>query len=168
LLDSTIVIVTGDHGEEFLEHGRWGHNSAFSERQIRTPLVVRVPGRAPAVVDRVTSHLDVAPTLLEALGAENPPSDYALGTNLFAENTDPHALVSDWSRLAYVDATGKATFPTRRVAFFQRDVADRRDAPLADADAWLAAHAGRFTSLLADLGRFTSRSSAQHRPANSP
>jgi len=34
LLENTIVIVTGDHGEEFMENGRWGHNSTFSQQQI--------------------------------------------------------------------------------------------------------------------------------------
>ena len=164
LLDSTVVVVTGDHGEEFLEAGHWGHNSAFTEEQIRTPLVVRIPGRAPAVVTHLTSHLDVAPTLLDALGAVNPPSDYALGTSLLGDAEEPFALVSDWSRIAYVDATGKATFPTRRVTFFQQDVADRRDQPLGDASAWLAAHAGRFADVLSQLGRFTH--SAPRRASN--
>ena len=36
LLDSTIVILVGDHGEEFMEHGFWGHNSTFSDPQTRT------------------------------------------------------------------------------------------------------------------------------------
>src|SRR5690606_4454286 len=34
LLESTIVIITGDHGEEFMEKGAWGHNSAFVEEQV--------------------------------------------------------------------------------------------------------------------------------------
>jgi membrane-anchored protein YejM (alkaline phosphatase superfamily) len=161
LTDSTIVVVTGDHGEEFLEAGHWGHNSAFTEGQIRTPFVLRVPGRAPAVETRLTSHLDVAPTLLDALGAENPPSDYALGTSLLSAADEPFAVVSDWSRLAYVDATGKATFPTRRVTFFQQEVANRDDRPLADASAWLAAHADRFKAVLSGLGRFTSAKAAR-------
>ena len=47
LLDSTIVILLGDHGEEFMEHGYWGHNSTFVNEQIRTPLVIWMPGQAP-------------------------------------------------------------------------------------------------------------------------
>lgn len=35
LLEKTIVIITGDHGEEFMEKGHWGHNSAYTEEQIR-------------------------------------------------------------------------------------------------------------------------------------
>src|SRR4030095_12363055 len=58
LMSSTIVLITGDHGEEFMEHGRWGHNSTFSEEQIRVPFVLWVPGRQPEEVNRMSSHLD--------------------------------------------------------------------------------------------------------------
>ena len=161
LLDSTILVVTGDHGEEFLEHGRWGHNSAFSEEQIRVPFVLRLPGHRPTVVDRLTSHLDVVPTLFDALGVVNPASDYGLGRSLLAADPPhPYALVSDWSRLAYVDRDAKATFPTRRVTFFQHEVADRRDAPIAEPDAWLRAHAIDFAAVLSELARFMPTASA--------
>ena len=85
LLDTTIVLITGDHGEEFMEHGRWGHNSTFAEEQIRVPFVLRVPGRAPEVVTRMTSHLDVPATFLRILGVENPLRDFTLGFDLFGE-----------------------------------------------------------------------------------
>src|SRR5579885_1054152 len=48
LLATTVVVVTGDHGEEFNEHGYWGHNGAFTPEQLRVPLVLYVPGLAPA------------------------------------------------------------------------------------------------------------------------
>ena len=51
LLDSTIVILLGDHGEEFMEHGYWGHNSTFVDEQIRTPLVIWMPGKAPKIIN---------------------------------------------------------------------------------------------------------------------
>src|SRR3990172_8473348 len=38
LLDSTAVVITGDHGEEFYEAGYYGHTSAFSDFQIKVPL----------------------------------------------------------------------------------------------------------------------------------
>ena len=37
LLENTVVIVTDDHGEEFMEKGAWGHNSGFVEEQIHAP-----------------------------------------------------------------------------------------------------------------------------------
>ncbi|MCE9595442.1 MAG: sulfatase-like hydrolase/transferase [Planctomycetes bacterium] len=67
---NTVVIVTGDHGEEFAEHGHWGHTSNFAPEQTRVPFLMRGPGIAAGVEARPTSHLDVAPTLLELLGAD--------------------------------------------------------------------------------------------------
>jgi uncharacterized protein len=88
LLESTVVIVTSDHGMEFDESGQGftGHGTAFSEYQMRTPLVMRWPGKAPGQVARRTSHNDVAPTLLGGLfGCANPPADYASGQDLFQD-----------------------------------------------------------------------------------
>jgi uncharacterized protein len=110
LLDSTIVIVTGDHGEEFMEAGRWGHNSQFSDAQIRVPLVIHVPKRSPDTVHRLTSHLDIAGTVLSALGVENDPSDYSRGHDLFGSFARTYAVVSDWNQIGYLDEQVIATF----------------------------------------------------------
>jgi uncharacterized protein len=88
LLDSTVIIVTSDHGMEFNENGLGftGHGTSYSDVQVHTPLVVRWPGRPPERISRRTSHNDVAPTLLaELFGCVNPPSDYASGHSLFSD-----------------------------------------------------------------------------------
>ncbi len=154
LLSDTIVIVTGDHGEEFMEKGRWGHGSGFTEEQIRVPLVLFVPGRAPAVVDRMTSHLDVPATLMALVGVTNPPTDYSLGEDLLAPRARSYALVSDWSKVVYVDDAGKVTFPMKVAGFFQQAVTDRNDAPVADASAFLRDRMPAFREILGNLGRF--------------
>lgn len=103
LLDSTIVIVTGDHGEEFNETGRnyWGHGSNFSRFQTRVPFVMHWPGRAPAVVSHATSHLDFAPTLMqEMLGCKEPLESYSNGLNLFDPTPRLPLVVSSWKCLA--------------------------------------------------------------------
>jgi membrane-anchored protein YejM (alkaline phosphatase superfamily) len=87
LADHTVVVVTSDHGMEFDENqlGFTGHGTAFSAYQMRVPLVIRWPGRAPGRVERRTSHNDLAPTLLAGVfGCANPPSDYGSGHDLFA------------------------------------------------------------------------------------
>ncbi len=106
LLDSTLVVITGDHGEEFLEHGRWGHNSAFVSSQMRPPLVLHVPGAAPAEHQELTSHLDVAPTLLRALGVTNPPSDYSQGLDLLGPERRRFAVLADWYSIAVATGPG--------------------------------------------------------------
>ncbi|MGB2832846.1 MAG: sulfatase-like hydrolase/transferase, partial [Methylotenera sp.] len=49
LLDNTIVVMNGDHGEEFMENGFWGHNSTFVDKQVMTPLVIYKPGMQPLI-----------------------------------------------------------------------------------------------------------------------
>lgn len=79
-LDNTILVITGDHGEAFMEKGRWGHNSDFSEEQVKVPLVVSVPGDSPLVVDYPTSHLDFVGTVLSRLGVKThqPTTQWAV------------------------------------------------------------------------------------------
>jgi membrane-anchored protein YejM (alkaline phosphatase superfamily) len=43
-----VIIVLGDHGEEFMERSRWGHSAEFNRFQTGTPAVIRVPGNAAA------------------------------------------------------------------------------------------------------------------------
>jgi membrane-anchored protein YejM (alkaline phosphatase superfamily) len=86
LLDDTIVVVTGDHGQEFndLELNYWGHNSNFAPAQTHVPMIVHWPGREPRTFTHVTSHMDVAPTFMtEVLGCTNPADDYSVGRDLF-------------------------------------------------------------------------------------
>ena len=106
LLDRTIVIVTSDHGIEFDENrlGFKGHGTAYSEYQMRTPLVVRWPGRPPGKVTRRTSHNDIAPTLLtELFGCANPPSDYASGSSLFSDAQWSWLVVASYREYAVVE-----------------------------------------------------------------
>lgn len=111
-LERTIVVLTGDHGEEFMERGHWGHNSAFNDDQLRVPLVLWVPGLPPREVTRLTSHVDLPATLLPLLGVENPPSAYSLGTSL---RRTPHGA-SPWPRTG--TAWGIWTPTTRRASPF--------------------------------------------------
>ncbi len=67
----TLLVVTSDHGEAFMEHGHWGHNTTLYDEMLHVPLVVRLPGGArPAGVDtgRAVGLLDVVPTVLGRLG----------------------------------------------------------------------------------------------------
>ena len=69
LFDPMMIIVTSDHGESFLEHGRVLHGHSFEE-VMRVPLIVKWPGGRFAGERReeLTSTLDLAPTLLAAHG----------------------------------------------------------------------------------------------------
>ena len=82
LMDNTIVIISGDHSQEFNENHRnyWGHNGNFSTYQIGVPMIWHIPGMQAHKYTHRTTHYDMVPTLMkEYLGVENNPSDYSMG-----------------------------------------------------------------------------------------
>lgn len=70
VLDNTLVVVTGDHGEAFSEHGLITHNGVPYEEVMRVPLILwgKMLGE-PKVVRGLRQHIDVMPTVLDLLGA---------------------------------------------------------------------------------------------------
>jgi arylsulfatase A-like enzyme len=68
----TIVVVTADHGEAFLDHHQRFHGSTLHEEEIHVPLVLAAPGLAARTITPSVSHLDLAPTLLDLVGLASP------------------------------------------------------------------------------------------------
>lgn len=106
----TVIIITGDHGEAFMENGRWGHNSDFSEEQVRVPFVMSIPRQPPAVVKHATSHLDVTATLLPLLGVDTPADQYSLGCSLLSEQ-GRLVVVSSWNDIGIITQDAKVVVP---------------------------------------------------------
>ncbi len=75
LLDRTIVIVAGDHGESLGEHGERDHGIFVYESVLRIPLIIRTPSIEPRRVGSVVRLIDVMPTVLDLLGLPLPPTD---------------------------------------------------------------------------------------------
>ena len=76
LLDRTIIVVMGDHGEGLGEHGEWTHALFAYDSVLRVPLIILVPhapSRGRRIADVVRS-VDVMPTVLDLLGAGIPPA----------------------------------------------------------------------------------------------
>jgi membrane-anchored protein YejM (alkaline phosphatase superfamily) len=156
LLDSTIVILIGDHGEEFMEHGFWGHNSTFVDEQVLTPLVIFAPGMKPFVQNNMTSHMDVIPTIMPLLGVINPTDDYATGYNLFGEDKRKYTYVSDWDKVTYIDHEVKIVQPVNTNNFMTIKVSKASDESLSDSErtAILQKKQGAMLQLIKDLGKF--------------
>ncbi|MBM2812944.1 MAG: inner rane hydrolase, partial [Chloroflexi bacterium] len=154
LLESTIVLFTGDHGEEFMEKGRWGHNSEFSEEQLRVPMVLWIPGTGSSVSEHITSHLDIVPTLLPFLGVVNPPDEVSLGASMLNGPPRAYTIAGDWSRLTYIDDEYKASFPLEIGGVLRNCVTDQDDAPVADAAAFYSTRRPRLLEVMKDLHRF--------------
>jgi arylsulfatase A-like enzyme len=70
LANDTLVVVVGDHGEAFMEHGVTGHGLTLHEEVVLVPLLMRWPGRIEPgmVVPEPVQLVDLAPTILELLG----------------------------------------------------------------------------------------------------
>jgi choline-sulfatase len=69
-LDRTLVVITSDHGESLGEHGERTHGLFAYESTLRVPLIVWAPGVVrPAVVASPARLVDLAPTVLDLVGA---------------------------------------------------------------------------------------------------
>jgi membrane-anchored protein YejM (alkaline phosphatase superfamily) len=101
LYENSIIIFSADHGEEFFEYGSFGHNSSFSKAQINVPMIMKLPNSKHKEIKRLTSHLDIAPTLLKMLGVTNHPTDYSNGFDIFDPNYDrSYAYIAKWNKNA--------------------------------------------------------------------
>lgn len=93
VLDNTMIIVTADHGEEFMEHGQVQHNALY-EPLVRVPLLIRHPGHPVGVrVEEPVMTMDLLPTIASVIGA-NAPGDLD-GVDLRASlDPDRHRIVT--------------------------------------------------------------------------
>lgn len=94
LEESTLVVVTADHGESFGQHSQWIHGFGVYQPQIVVPLVMFHPSLRdlPRRKSEVRQQIDIAPTLLHLLG-HPAPADWQ-GQSLFAASTQPRAYFS--------------------------------------------------------------------------
>ncbi len=109
--DDLLVVVTSDHGEEFDEHGGFGHSALYDEI-LRVPLIIKWPrgARAGAVNSTPSSGIDVAPTLLGFAGL--PVTDLP-GAHLHTRGPDSPILAGTLE-LAVVAGGFKGVFGGNR------------------------------------------------------
>jgi arylsulfatase A-like enzyme len=75
LYEDSIIVILGDHGEQFGEHGEFGHGFQLYNEELRVPILFRAgtktePGK---VLDTTVSTVDVFPTILKLLGIPVSP-----------------------------------------------------------------------------------------------
>lgn len=152
LYDDLVIVLLGDHGEQFDEHGHTGHGWQLYNEELRVPLVVK-PGRTPQgrSIESVVSTVDVLPTILALTGQDTPAA--LQGVNLL----DAEALAARpgifseiarrFSLRAFVSAAGKKlireqpwegqpvdpTEPARQIEGVF-DAGSRNEAPIEDPD----------------------------------
>jgi len=100
----TVVLVTSDHGEGFLEHGRTGHNKTVYDEMLRVPFILRLPEEfedRTSSSDRMATLEDIVPTLLAT--ASLTPAAPLGGVNLLdAETREPRYFIA---RTAHIRPT---------------------------------------------------------------
>jgi len=153
-LDDTIVVFTGDHGEEFREHGYFGHTSAFTPEQTRVPFLLHLPGVGHREVDHLTSHLDFVPTVMDLLGYTNPPGDYSNGTPIFAADRPDYVVSCGWADCAVIDPEAILVFSMESYGGARAEVLDPDYKPVEDRRACLASRADRLVTVTRGFSRF--------------
>jgi len=161
-LENTIVIITGDHGEEFQESGFWGHTSNFTPEQIEVPFFMLGAGVEVGVEERPTCHIDIAPTLLEYLGA-NPAlrGAWCLGENLFDPPMGREPVVSGWAHVGVLTDQGIFRVRMGGKGGHDIDVFDESWQPQADAETRILEEAQTLRRVSDECRRFLLGAEAQ-------
>ena len=117
LEDNTIVIFTSDHGFHLGEHDFWMKVS-LHEESARVPLIIKVPGKKPAVCNSFVELIDMYPTVAELAGLNY--SEHIQGKSLVKTLDNPKQEVRD---MAFSVSQGGRTFLLRTVkwAYIQYD-----------------------------------------------
>ncbi|MBJ80337.1 MAG: hypothetical protein CMH60_03375 [Myxococcales bacterium] len=120
--DEGLILLTSDHGEEFLDHGRLSHSHSVHRELVHVPLLMQFPQNAedalnvPRVIDEPLHQIDILPTMLDYLQIKEhhqPPYPKMQGVSILDalkknEAFVPRAMVSSHSRL------GKRTYRYRQ------------------------------------------------------
>jgi hypothetical protein len=164
-LDRSIIVVTGDHGEAFWEHGSGTHGSDLGREQLEVGFALRLPGEAPRHFDATFSLMDVMPTVLTRLGVDTSPllsgvavqrrrseggGPLAPRTALTFQGWNSRAFrfaLTTESRRALLELDDER--PLRAKKLILRDVVDLGDAPLGAVDD--AAVAGAYRGVVRDI-----------------
>jgi arylsulfatase A-like enzyme len=120
LLERTLVVVTSDHGEEFLEHGNTGHGYTLYEENVRVPLLLSHASLTGRRVARPVSLVDLAPTIAALLGIETPSA--WRGEGLLEEDSEGAVCFLGAAHrplVGAVDGEGKVVVATERARSFE-------------------------------------------------
>ncbi|MEN8693170.1 MAG: sulfatase-like hydrolase/transferase [Akkermansiaceae bacterium] len=104
----SLLLITGDHGEEFHEHGGWFHSSSLMPVQTQVPLLIKWPEGTKAPSHSSASHLDLLPSVMDHLGISGherlpgvsllKPSSVERTQMTFACNTGVSGVCMAWYR----------------------------------------------------------------------
>ena len=96
LSENTIIVIWGDHGWHLGDHRVWGKHT-LSEWSLRSPFMIKMPGKKPAICDKVVSTIDIYPTLMELCNIRMPYQTD--GKSLAGLLNNP--TTKNWQNVAY-------------------------------------------------------------------
>jgi arylsulfatase A-like enzyme len=82
LQEKTIIIITSDHGEEFLDHGGYWHGCTLFNELIKVPLIMYLPRLTHREITQKVSTVDLFPTLVELFQKDYPTGHDFSGQSL--------------------------------------------------------------------------------------
>jgi len=76
LYDQSLIVVVADHGESFGEHGERSHGLFLYDETLHVPLLIKAPGigATHSLIENRVGLVDIAPTLLQEVGIDAPPT----------------------------------------------------------------------------------------------
>src|SRR5690606_6546730 len=92
LYDSSLMAITGDHAEEFFEEGAIFHGTHLNDWQTRVPLYYKFPGDLPGSPAKISTHIDLFPSILHFITKSVSGEKMLDGQSIFASNRLPYAL----------------------------------------------------------------------------
>jgi arylsulfatase A-like enzyme len=82
---NTLIIITSDHGDEFLEHGSIGHGNNLYWETIHIPLIIKLPeGANGKITEQPVNLVDIMPSILYIIGIA--PPEQSVGSSVFTRN----------------------------------------------------------------------------------
>lgn len=166
LYPSILIALTADHGEGLGQHGEKTHGFFIYNSTLHVPLLFRIPGAQPRVVQSEASLADVMPTLLQALGMVLPATvegrsllreiqgqSHVAGASLLYSETYLPLIHFGWSQLRglqsqglkYIDAPRPELYDTRTDPHELRNLFTSRRLPARQMQARLDVLIRRFT-----------------------
>ncbi|MCP4294489.1 MAG: DUF3413 domain-containing protein [Proteobacteria bacterium] len=154
--DNSVILLTGDHGSEKYEHGHWGHASAFTNEQLRVPMVVSLPNRSgitPKTISRLTSHMDFSVTLLELMGETYDSKLHSIGKSLFDKSPRGYIIAGGITNRVLIDKKYKIDYtPFEMVSYYK--VTDFNDIPVKNSDLIIKQYTPKILRMFDDFSRF--------------
>ena len=90
LYESTLIVITSDHGEMCLEHGELTHGYFIYQSALKVPLIFKLPGKVkPRRIKDIVGLIDITPTICSLLGVEMPSQVHGVDLSAYIKGHQP-------------------------------------------------------------------------------